>query len=238
MAGKAADFGKRTIEFTGGICPPGGIPVNRANLKRGLEEGFGEVEKMHMGNPLDQKNEPAWVRFLSEATALKVMEAIEKGDVKFNGVQLSARWRTGNWAAPTNWGGVATSRRDLDIDARDLLKEGRRGPGKSSRRDSRSRDRKHGRRESRSRDRKRDDSRDKKRSRSRDRRRKDSSSRGRKKSRKKSPSKSSSSEGKEDDKPHWSTRLAAKYFQQHSAPASAQGQRLPIADQTRSHVML
>lgn len=230
------DLGNRTIEFTAGIHPP----TTRAYLKRGLEERFGGVDAMHMGNPQDQENEPAWVRFQSESTATRVMEAIERGEVSFNGHVLQARWRGGARAPPTNPGGVPTSRRDLDIDARDLLKEDRRGSkggkGGKGRRDMemsardlmREDDRRKDSR-SRSRRRKRSSSRDRKRDRDRDRdrrRRKDSRSNSR--SRRKR-SRSSSSEDKKEAKPHWSTKLAAKYFQHGSEPPQrdAQGQLLP-----------
>mmetsp|Transcript_38469 Transcript_38469/g.90464 ORF Transcript_38469/g.90464 Transcript_38469/m.90464 type:complete len:181 (+) Transcript_38469:77-619(+) len=163
-----------TIEFTGGVVST----TSRLWLKREMER-FGEVDVCHMGNRDNPVEEPPWVRFKDSQAAEKALEAIKNSQVVLDGNVLEAEWKANRRGGGGGFPRDAVSRRDLEVNSRDLFLEQERarvrggdrggGGGGGNRGGDRGGDRGRGGR-SRSRGRRRDDSRDRgRRSRSRDR---------------------------------------------------------------------
>mmetsp|Transcript_92613 Transcript_92613/g.258888 ORF Transcript_92613/g.258888 Transcript_92613/m.258888 type:complete len:152 (+) Transcript_92613:68-523(+) len=148
-----------TIELIGGV----GEATSRMYLKQEMER-FGKVDVCHMGNRQNPKEEPPWIRFAEPSGAENALSAIKSNQVFLDGVLLQADYRSSRRAPEhPRRDHAGPSRRDLEVNSRDLFleqeRERLRGGGRDRdrrrsrsrrRRDSRERDRDRRRRRSRS----------------------------------------------------------------------------------------
>lgn len=144
-----------TIEITGGV----GESTSRMWLKQEMER-FGRVDVCHMGNRMNPAEEPPWVRFYEPQGAEGALAAIKAGQVFLDGLMLQAEYKSGRRVIekPRSSREQGPSRRDLEVNSRDLFMEQERERirgGERGRRRSRSRSHKRSRSRDRDRDRRR-----------------------------------------------------------------------------------
>lgn len=116
-----------TIEITEGVVES----TTRMWLKREMER-FGQVEVCHMGNRQNPKGEPPWVRFASSKSAEQALDAIKKGEVFVDGIQIKAE-RSNKRGPPL----VPREPRDMECGSRDLFLNSRAGGKRRGRSPSR-----------------------------------------------------------------------------------------------------
>eukprot|EP00429_Kryptoperidinium_foliaceum_P068221 CAMPEP_0176073576 /NCGR_PEP_ID=MMETSP0120_2-20121206/36764_1 /TAXON_ID=160619 /ORGANISM="Kryptoperidinium foliaceum, Strain CCMP 1326" /LENGTH=234 /DNA_ID=CAMNT_0017407261 /DNA_START=53 /DNA_END=755 /DNA_ORIENTATION=- len=109
-----------TIEITGGV----GESTSRMILKQEMER-FGRVDVCHMGNRQNPKEEPPWIRFAEPGGAENALAAIKNGQVFIDGLLLHADYRSSRKVPdyPTRARNAGPSRRDLEVNSRDLFFE-------------------------------------------------------------------------------------------------------------------
>jgi len=119
----APTFESRTIQITEGTVG------TRLWLKKEMEK-FGRVEVCHTGNRQNPVAEPPWVRFEKMSSVEVALQAINSGQVFFDGLPIKAESKTnGRQRQPEVREPRQRSprRRDMDITSRDLARDDRRG---------------------------------------------------------------------------------------------------------------
>lgn len=109
-----------------------GVVRSRLTLKAEMER-FGRVEVCYMGNRHDPSAEPPMVRFEKAVSADLALQAINSGQVVFDGGTAKAVFKRGGRTAPPPRQATQRNESILDITSRDIAYDDRRRRGTSGR---------------------------------------------------------------------------------------------------------
>jgi len=117
-------YESRTIQITGGVVG------TRLWLKQEMSR-FGRVEVCHTGNRQNPEAEPPWVRFEKMSSVEIALQAINAGQVLYDGNPIKAELKSTRAGPPRERQARERSprRRDLEVTSRDLARDDRRWGG-------------------------------------------------------------------------------------------------------------